>query len=109
MTRDRTARFVETALGAALVLAAGAALPLGLRASAGGRDLRVTLQSAAPHEIARRSQLKLSTPVVGPPELLPRLELTGAPDREAPGLALRTWQVTYGQRWERQVTLPVLY
>src|SRR5690349_8387314 len=102
-------RLAETALGTLLVLAMGALLPLGLRSSRGTQDLSVTVAGPAPYEIAPRSTQKLTLATAGPPELLPRLEQRGDPDLLEPGLALRTWQVTYGRRWERQVTLPVLY
>jgi len=99
----------ETTLGILLVLAMGALLPLGLRSSRDVQDLSVTVPAPAPHEIAPRPSQKLAAVTAGPPELLPRLEQRGVPDLLEPGLALRTWQVTYGRRWERQVTLPVLY
>src|SRR4029078_12921361 len=98
----------ETALGMLVVLAMGTLLPLGLRSSSGVRDLSVNVSTPAPHEIAPRPSPKLAAVTVGPPELLARLEQSGVPDRAEPGIALRTWQVTYGHRWERQVTLPVL-
>jgi hypothetical protein len=102
-------RFAETALGALLILAVFAALPLGIVTSGRARDLQVGLSTPAPHAIAPRPEEPLAPVTVGPPELLPRLEQRGAPDRAAPGLSLLTWQVTYGRRWERQVTFPVLY
>jgi hypothetical protein len=91
-----------------LLAALAAALPAGLRLAARVRDLSVTVRSAEPHEIAARPEARLAPAVAGPPELVPRLELSGQPDRDDPGLWLRTWQVTYGRRWERQVTVPVL-
>jgi hypothetical protein len=102
-------RFAETALGALLILAVGAGLPLGILSSGRARDLQIGVTTPEPHAIAPRPEEPLGPLTVGPPELLPRLEQRGAPDRAAPGLSLLTWQVTYGHRWERQVTFPVLY
>lgn len=99
----------DAVLGALFLALVAMALPLGLRWSAETRDLRVTVRSSEPYEIAPRTRDAALAPAnVGPASLLPRLELLGAPDRSDPGLWLRTWQVTYGKRWERQVTLPVL-
>jgi hypothetical protein len=95
-------------LGGLFLAALAVVLPVGLHLSAGARDLRVTVRSAEPYEIVKRSGATLAPAVAGPPELLHRLELEGAPDRDDPGMWLRTWQVTYGHRWERQVTVPVL-
>ena len=101
-------RGVDAAAGAALVIALSIALVLGLRCSSGAEDLRVTVRSPQPFEIAPRPRAPLAPVAVGPPSLLPRLEASGAPDGDGPGLWLRTWQVTYGRRWERQITEPVL-
>jgi hypothetical protein len=101
-------RWAEGLAGAVVALALGAALPAGVILARGGRDLSVSVRAPLPHQIARDPGAPLSPAVAGPPELLPRLERAGDPDREDPGLWLRTWQVTYGRRWERQVTLPVL-
>jgi hypothetical protein len=94
--------------GALLVAAFAVALPAGIRRAGEVRDLQVTVPLPEPHEIAPARGAPLARAVVGPPELIPRLERAGAPNRDDPGLWLRTWQVTYGRRWERQVTLPVL-
>ncbi len=101
-------RKLDALAGALFLGALAAALPAGLRLARGGRELGVTVRSAEPHEIAPQRGAPLAVATAGPPELLPRLELAGAPDRDDPGLWLRTWQLTYGHRWERQVTLPVL-
>lgn len=99
---------MKTLLGAALVIVMAIALVLGLRLSSSAEDLHVTVRSPEPFEIAPRPRAPLAPVTVGPPSLLPRLERDGAPDRADPGLWLRTWQVTYGRRWERQITAPVL-
>ena len=101
-------RAIDAAAGALFLGALAAALPLGLSLSGGARDLRVTVYSPEAHQILPRRELPMAEAVAGPPALLPRLELAGLPDRSDPGLWLRTWQVTYGRRWERQVTVPVL-
>lgn len=101
-------RGVDAALGVAVVIALVVGLVLGLQVTSSTRDLRVTLRAPQPYEITPRPGAPLSPALVGPPSLLSRLELTGEPDRGDPGLWLRTWQVTYGRRWERQVTVPVL-
>jgi hypothetical protein len=101
-------RGVDAALGALFLAALAAALPVGMRLARGGRGLTVTLRTPEPHEIAPRPRAPLEPVTVGPPALIPRLERTGEPDDAAPGLWWRTWQVTYGRRWERQVTVPVL-
>jgi hypothetical protein len=102
-------RWGEALAGAAAALALGAALPAGVIWSArGGRDLEVSVRTPTPHQIVSGPGAPLWSAIAGPPELLPRLERTGTPDRSDPGLWLRTWQVTYGRRWERQVTVPVL-
>jgi len=101
-------RGADAALGLLLVIALAAGLVLGLDFTRRAKDLRVTVRSPDPFEIAPLPGAPLAPAVAGPPSLLPRLELDGAPDRGDPGLWLRTWQVTYGHRWERQVTLPVL-
>lgn len=101
-------RGADAVLGLLLVIALAVGLVLGLHFTRSTNDLRVTLRSSDPFEIAPHPQAPLAPAVAGPPSLLPRLELSGAPDRNDPGLWLRTWQVTYGHRWERQVTLPVL-
>lgn len=95
-------------IGVALVLVLALSLVIGLQISSGTEDLRVTVRSPAPFEIVPRPRVPLAPASVGPPSLLPRLEQVGAPDRAEPGLWLRTWQVTYGRRWERQITAPVL-
>jgi hypothetical protein len=102
-------RGADALLGALLLTLLAISLPLGIHFWGDRRELRVDLRSAEPHEIAPHPRQFTPAPAVaGPPELLPRLELSGAPDRADPGLWLRTWQVTYGRRWERQVTVPVL-
>ena len=101
-------RKVDTAFGALFLGALAAALPVGMRLARGGRELGVTLRTQAPHEIAPRPRSPLAPVTVGPPSLIPRLERSGEPDDAEPGLSFRTWQVTYGRRWERQVTVPVL-
>ena len=102
------ARLRDAALGLLFGLALLAALPVALWATSGSRDLRVTLRSREPYEITPRPGEALAEVTVGPASLLPRLEKKGEPDRDDPGLWLRTWQVTYGRRWERQVTVTVL-
>jgi hypothetical protein len=102
-------RGLDAALGALLALALAAALVIALHLSAGARELRVTLRAPEPYELAPRPRQPLAPVTVGPPSLLGRLDAAaGQPDRADPGLWLRTWQVTYGRRWERQVTVPVL-
>lgn len=101
-------RGIDALAGALGLLGLAVALPVGLRLSSGARELRVTLRAPEPHEIAPAAGGLLAPATVGPREILPRLEATGAPDRADPGLWLRTWQITYGHRWERQVTVPVL-
>ena len=98
----------EALLGALFLLALAVALPVGLQLAGGARDLRVTVRSLEPYELAPLPGASLALAVPGPSSLLPRLEARGEPDRADPGLWLRTWQLTYGHRWERQVTLPVL-
>ncbi|MFT3768726.1 MAG: hypothetical protein QM820_25045 [Minicystis sp.] len=101
-------RGLDAAVGAVLVIVLVGMLLAGLRWSASAEDLRVTVRAPQPYEIAPRSGAPLAPVRVGPPSLLPRLEQVGLPDRTDPGLWLRTWQVTYGHRWERQITVPVL-
>lgn len=99
----------DAALGVLVLAALFVALPLGLWGSSGARDLRVAVRSPEPFSIAsspREAALVPATP--GPSSLLPRLTRRGEPDRSDPGLWLRTWQVVYGKRWERQVTFPML-
>jgi hypothetical protein len=99
----------DAALGLLVLAALLAALPLGLWGASGARDLRVSVRSPEPFEIAERPrEIPLAPATAGPPSLLPRLLLRGDPDRSDPGLWLRTWQVVYGKRWEREVTFPVL-
>ena len=100
-------RGVDALAGALLLAVIVAALPVGMRLAGSGPELAVTLHAPDPFEIARPGA-PLAPASAGPPELLPRLERSGEPDRDDPGLWLRTWQVTYGHRWERQVTVPVL-
>jgi hypothetical protein len=101
-------RAAEALAGALLVLALAATLPASLQLARGGPELAVTLRAPEPFEIEGDPSATGPHTSVGPPELLPRLERDGTPDGEGPGLWLRTWQVTYGHRWERQVTVPVL-
>ncbi len=101
-------RGIDAITGALLLGAFAVALPLGLEASRGARDLSVIVRANEPYEIAPQRGAPLAPATAGPPELLPRLERAGEPDRSDPGLWLRTWQITYGRRWERQVTVPVL-
>lgn len=97
------------AITGALALAILAAvLPLGLRISNDTAELSVNLHSTSPSEIIPRGGAPLATALVGPPELLPRLDSAGDLDRWEPGLAFRTWRLVYGRRWEREVTTPVL-
>jgi hypothetical protein len=99
---------LDAALGAVFLAGLAAALPAGMRLARGGRDLTVTLRAREPHEIAPRPRSPPSPVRVDPPSLLPRLERAGEIEGREPGLFFRTWQVTYGRRWERQVTVPVL-
>src|SRR6185437_5405764 len=101
-------RVADVLAGAVLLLGLAAALPAGIRLARGGPDLSLTLREDEPFEIATGPVAAPARATVGPPELLPRLERDGTPDGDGPGLWLRTWQVTYGHRWERQVTVPVL-
>ena len=101
-------RGVSILSGAVLATALAGALPAGLRLSGEARDLEVTVRSPEPRQIAPARGAPLAPATAWPPELYPRLERAGVPDRDDPGLWLRTWQVTYGRRWERQVTFPVL-
>jgi hypothetical protein len=101
-------RGIDALTGALFLGALAIALPLGLSASRGKRELSVTVRANEPYEIAQNRAAPLAPAIAGPPELLPRLERAGEPDRSDPGLWLRTWQITYGRRWERQVTVPVL-
>jgi hypothetical protein len=101
-------RWAEAGSGAILLAALAVSLPASVYLTRGARDLQVAVRAPEPHEIAPEPDAALATATAGPPDLLHRLELAGAPDRHDPGIWLRTWQVTYGHRWERQVTLPVL-
>jgi hypothetical protein len=101
-------RGADALLGGLFLAVLAAALPAGLHLAQGARDLGVVMRSPEPHQIALGRGAALSPATAGPADLLPRLERSGAPDRDDPGLWLRTWQVTYGHRWERQVTVPVL-
>ncbi|MEI8256035.1 MAG: hypothetical protein WCJ30_10225, partial [Deltaproteobacteria bacterium] len=96
------------AVGLGLALAICAALPYGLVASRPGPDLSVTLSSAGPYEIRARADLPLLAVTARPADLVARLTQSGALAGSGPGLSFRTWQLTYAQRWEREITLPVL-
>lgn len=93
-------------MGAGLFLGLAAVLPFGLRASADQAELRATAPGAAAHEVVTSTK-QASAIEVGPPSLLPRIEQPAALPDDA-GLYLRTYQIVYGKRWERQVTWPVL-
>lgn len=100
-------RPADALLGVVLMAAFAAALPLGLRLAGDTHDLSVVAPTAEPYEVVQPGA-PLAAVQVRPRRLLPRLERNGLPERSDPGLWLRTWQVTYGHRWERQVTLPAL-
>lgn len=71
-------------------------------------DLAVRFRAGAPHRVNPSPTRTSPEVTVLPPRAAARLESAGTPSRVGPGFAFHTWQVTYGRRWERQVTLPAL-
>jgi hypothetical protein len=101
-------RAAEALVGLCALALFAIALPAGLHFAGSAPELSVTVRAPGPHAVDARPGGPPAPATAGPPELLPRLERAGEVDLAGPGLGLRTWQITYGRRWERQVTFPVL-
>ncbi len=95
-------------VGLGLTVALTAALPLSLVAARPGPELSATVSSPGPYEVRASADEPLVTVTARPTDLIARLAQRGAFIDRAPGLSFRTWEVTYAQRWDRQLTLPVL-
>ena len=95
-----------TALGTGLGLGLLAGFPLLLAALPNDPDLRVDVGS--PHAYAVRSSEREPLPPVALLPAPPPHGLRVTDTASGAGLDLRTWEVNYSNRWEREVTLPIL-
>lgn len=95
-------RWVERGLGTAILIGAGVALPSGLLWSSHDEDLHVDVGKHRAFGIADEEARH-----VGPAEILPRVQHTTRGE-DGPGVELQTWKLTYGGRWDREVTWPAL-
>jgi len=95
-------RWVERFVGGTLAAAMVVILPASLTWTAGHEDLYVDVGEHRAFGVADEEPLR-----VGPSELTGRVGHVVRGD-ENPGIELQTWQLTYGGRWEREVTWPVL-
>ncbi len=93
-------------VGTIMAVGLGVAFPVALSALPDTPDLQVTVPGARPFVV--RDEARQPGPVLA---LLPSPEpegISSSLSSSGPGLALRTWEVTYSHRWERDVALPIL-
>jgi len=102
MSRRSPWRWTERFVGGALAVATLVILPASLTWTAGDEDLHVDVGEYRAFGIADEQPHR-----VGPSELTPRVQRTVLGD-DRPGIELQTWHLTYGGRWDREVTWPVL-
>jgi hypothetical protein len=95
-------------LGALIALAGAGSLPIALSLAAPPVDLEVTVSPKSARVVRDMPGRVLPDAIVAPPRAARRLSRNGALEPDATGLALRTWSLTYGERWEREVSVPVL-
>jgi hypothetical protein len=100
-------RAAERAAGALLGLAALGVFPLAIDSIGHQDGLHVDLSTPGLHASAPSPSSPLPAPAVGPPSLLPRLQLRPRPAATT-GLSLLGYRVDYSHRWEREITLPLL-
>ncbi|MBI4703436.1 MAG: hypothetical protein HY744_20170 [Deltaproteobacteria bacterium] len=100
------ARGESAALGGLGAVALLAALPVALGAVGSPPEVGVTFRAPTPYEVVTGGPA--GEVAVRPPDLLDALDRRGELEGTGPGIWLRSWRVTYGRQWEKEVTLPVV-
>jgi hypothetical protein len=96
-----------TAVGSIVALGLATGLPLALGALPPPTDLGADLLAPRPYVILEHSRAP-APPIILDASSRERAATRSWPDTAGAGLNLHTWQVEYGHRWEREVTVPFL-
>jgi hypothetical protein len=95
-------------VGLVVAAALAGSYPVLVAAVSERHDLLVEHRSPDPYEVRASSSARKAHPELLPEAVLARAEETTYPHGGGPGMFLRTWSASYGDRWQREVTLPSL-
>jgi hypothetical protein len=102
-------KWAATLTGSVAAIGLFAGLPLVLGSLPPPIDLEAHLPWGQSFQIVDQPGLtSASPPVIRPAPGQRGVSVSDMPPEGIPGLSLRTWQVSYGHRWDREVTLPIL-